>query len=235
MQIQRATYSLDRVVSKSATYTATLANDDIICSGASWSLTLPTPVGIQGKIFTIYHQGTTVSQQYTLLHPGVTLGGIASGSYILWTNGEILTIMSDGANWVIMNHKTATTPVSWTPTYTALGTVTGDENYWWREGNIFRARGRVTSPGSSAGSEARLSLLSGLTTATVTGFQIAGFVMLEGSSSQFIMVYESAKTYLAFCNATTNPFTKVNGTAVWSASGIDTLWDISVPIVGWRP
>lgn len=85
-------------------------NDDILAfSGASFVETLPTAVGNTGKEFTLLHDGTSLTQVYTLnTTSGQTIGGIASGVYKLYTNGEKLVIFSDGSNWKIRNHYAKT-------------------------------------------------------------------------------------------------------------------------------
>lgn len=94
---------------KTGTYTATTSDDAVVCSSTSWSLTIYTAVGNAGKRLKILHQGTSLTQVYTLLTTaGQTIGGIASGSYALYTNGEELEIESDGTNWLIFNHYTTT-------------------------------------------------------------------------------------------------------------------------------
>ena len=92
---------------------------------------MPTAVGQSGKGIWIEHNGTSISQVYTLnTTSGQTIGGIASGSYALATNTEFLQLVSDGANWQIAAHNTNTTPVSSTifNTYTftvASGSYSG--------------------------------------------------------------------------------------------------------------
>jgi hypothetical protein len=100
----------ETVQSKSGTYSAVNTDDTIVCSGASWTLTLYDPTtgaGNKGKRLKIVHNGT-LGQVYTLATTGGTIGGIASLSYALYTPGEMIEIQSDGsANWVIINRKTA--------------------------------------------------------------------------------------------------------------------------------
>ena len=99
-------------------YTAQTSNynavvsDFIVASGASFSITLPTAVSQSGKGIKILHNGTSLTQIYTLITTsGQTIGGVASGAYVLYTNGESLSLLSDGSNWQIDSHK-ATTPWS---------------------------------------------------------------------------------------------------------------------------
>jgi hypothetical protein len=94
---------------KQALMLRSIRDDTIVCSGASWTLTLYDPTtgaGNKGKRLKIVHNGT-LGQVYTLATTGGTIGGIASLSYALYTPGEMIEIQSDGsANWVIINRKT---------------------------------------------------------------------------------------------------------------------------------
>lgn len=95
------------VRSVTTTDTCTNADDVLLLSGASFTETLFTAVGNTGKVIRIIHSGTSLTQVYTLVTTSSqTIGGIASGSYALYTNGEALTVISDGANWQILDHKT---------------------------------------------------------------------------------------------------------------------------------
>lgn len=98
--------------SQTTTYNAA-ANDYVIASGASFTITLPTAVGIKGQVIVIEHNGTSLTQVYTLNTTSAqTIGGVASGSYALYTKGETLTLVSDNANWQIQTHITNTGSVS---------------------------------------------------------------------------------------------------------------------------
>ncbi len=89
-------------------------NDETMkLSGVTFTSTLPTAVGATGKRYKFIHAGTSLTQVYTLATTSSqTIGGVASGSYKLVTAGEVLQIESDGANWIIVDHKTNTDWVS---------------------------------------------------------------------------------------------------------------------------
>lgn len=126
-------------------------------SGASFTSTLPTAVGVAGKRYKFVHAGTSLSQVYTIdTTSSQTIGGVAGGSYALVTNGEVLEVESDGANWMIVGRKTRTTHVAWTPTLngTGLGTISNASAYWYREGNMMHAEGVFTTGTVSANSAA---------------------------------------------------------------------------------
>lgn len=98
------------VVSKTSNYSAVI-NDFIICSSTSFTVTLPTAVGQSGSQIVIQHNGTSLSQVYTLnTTSSQTINGaggtVSSGNYALYTAGERLTLFSDGSNWQTYLHDT---------------------------------------------------------------------------------------------------------------------------------
>lgn len=94
-------------VTKNSNYTATV-NDYISASGATTTITLPTAVGNSGKTIAIQDTGTNLIAIPLLTTSAQTIGGVASGSYALYTVGERLFVISDGSNWQILNHDTNT-------------------------------------------------------------------------------------------------------------------------------
>lgn len=89
---------LRNVISKTGNYTATLFDDDIIYSGASATLGLPSAVGNKGKEYSARHNGTSGTQIYTVDPNGAeTIGG--RPTLRLCTNGDFAKWKSDGANW----------------------------------------------------------------------------------------------------------------------------------------
>lgn len=91
----------------------TNADDVLACSSSSFTITLFTAVGNEGKVLEISHNGTSLTQAYTLnTTSGQTIGGYASGAVVLYTNGEVFRIFSDGANWQIFEHYAMTPEVS---------------------------------------------------------------------------------------------------------------------------
>lgn len=134
------------IKSKLSSYSA-VVNDYIIVSGASFSLTLPTAVGVAGQQIGIQHNGISLSQIYTLnTTSGQAIGGIASGAYVLYTNSETLLLISDGVNWQILSHKTETgwngapNIVSAVTTPPVKGTTATDVLWWRRHGNVMEMR-----------------------------------------------------------------------------------------------
>lgn len=118
-----------------STVSPAVVGDYYVLSGASFPVTLPTAVGIAGQGLIIQHGGTSLSQVYTLnTTSSQTIGGVAGGSYALYTNGETVYLVSDGANWLVSSHQATTDWASYTPTVTGLGTVTTSKAWWRRVG-----------------------------------------------------------------------------------------------------
>jgi hypothetical protein len=84
-------------VQKNSNYTVTLSNVTIDCV-ATLTLTLPTAIGIMGKVFNIKNSGTgTVTVD---AHGTQTIDG--SETIELTVQNESKTIVSTGSNWIII-------------------------------------------------------------------------------------------------------------------------------------
>lgn len=153
---------------------STVASDNVILlSGASFTLTLHTAVGNSGQVLDIIHNGTSLTQVYTLgTTGGQTIGGVAGGSYLLYTNSERLRLVSDNSNWQILTHQAVTTwasagalTVTATGTPCAKGTTSTDAFRWRRNGrNVEFMYDYVQTAGGTAGTGAYIwTLPSNLT------------------------------------------------------------------------
>jgi len=90
------------VTSKSGAYTLTSSDDVVICdtSGADFSLTLPTAVGIGGKRYFL-KKVSGDSNTLTLDGDGSeTIDG--SATWTTTTQYAGVTVMSDNTNWIIL-------------------------------------------------------------------------------------------------------------------------------------
>ena len=157
--------SFKNAVYRSVTTTDSVGVSDetMKLSGASFTSTLPTAVGVAGKKYKFLHAGTSLTQIYTLATTSSqTIGGVASGDFKLITNGEVLEIESDGANWIILNHYAVTdwidagamtiTATTTNPTKGVMGT---DKVFWRRIGDIGHFRYvyyQTASTGANSGS-----------------------------------------------------------------------------------
>lgn len=123
---------------------------------------------------------------------------------------------------------------SYTPTFTNFGTVTGASFTWRRVGSSAEIRGVFTT-GTTVAAEARISLPSGLTSAsnlpTLSKVGDMGNSVAEAASFQVNI--EPSITYLTMGKQSAGSvgFTKGNGNS-WSSSTAYSLV-ASVPIQGW--
>ena len=139
-----------------------------VLSSTSFTFTLPTAVGQAGKDIILQHNGTSLTQVYTLnTTSSQTInrsgGTVLSGNYKLYTNGEVLRLMSDGSNWQVIHHKTDTlwtnagamTIHATTSNPIKASTTVTDEVWWRRVGRNAELRyayKHTNSTGSANGS-----------------------------------------------------------------------------------
>jgi hypothetical protein len=142
---------------------ALLTRDRVILfSGASFTEYLPPAASCRGNIYTFLHNGTSLSQVYTLdAFSAETIGG--SATVKMHTNGQMLKIISDGTNWLILDSKTNTTRVTYAPTFTGWTSPTSTYGAWARSGSFCRIEFSFSNNTGAAGSEGRVSLPGGLT------------------------------------------------------------------------
>lgn len=81
---------------KTANYTVTLDDCVVNCTTGSFTVTMPTAVGIAGRMFVIKNRGTGI---ITLAgNSGQTFDGAASPTLAADVS---MTLLSDGANWIV--------------------------------------------------------------------------------------------------------------------------------------
>lgn len=241
---------------------STTANDQLLSiSGTSGTITLHTAVGNTGQVMTLEHLGTSLTQVYTLnTTSGQTIGGIASGSYALYTNQEVLTIYSDGSNWQIEHHQARTGITSGTATITGTttnptkGTMTTDLFTWYRDGRYAHCNYRyiATTAGAAGSGVYLVTPINSLTIDTAfqnvdsgTSTLSIGLSLIEGAA-----IYGQANTASVTVggvyahSSTAIKFGGLVGGAInyWGSAGNPlsgtnvqmNAW-FTLPIVGWQP
>jgi tail fiber protein len=142
----------------------------IVLTGASFTFTLTTAVGNAGRVVDLRHNGTSLTQVYTIATTSSQLIAASDGTaapFILYTNGETLTLMSDGTNWQVLGHHAETgwmdagaiTIGATTTSPTKPTTVPYDHVFWKRSGNMAHLKYTYQSDattGSAAGTGAYL-------------------------------------------------------------------------------
>lgn len=233
---KRATFdSFKNPVFRSVTSTDTAGADDEVLklSGASFTQTLPALSG-SGKRYRLLHQGTSLSQVYTVATTGGnTLGGYASGAYKLHVNGEMVEFTDmGGTDWIITNRIATTKPVSYTPAFVGCGTMGTITLEWFKRGAYMCIKGTAIS-GTPTGTEMRMDLPSGATSITTSvSLTNVGVIALAGSTHGGSVLMESNKTYLTF--GASGHLVKDLGSAVMSAGLAGSMF-IEVPIADWMP
>lgn len=241
------------VRSVTTTDTCTNADDLLVLSGASFTQTLFTAAGNTGKVITIQHAGADdLSQVYTLNTTSAqTIGGHASGAYALYTKGETLKIISDGSNWLILDHKADTEWTVYTPTIGGFGTVSSLDAKWKRDGNKISIKCFFVA-GTVAASPATISLpgSSSINTSSVIGNQIDQFgtimmstvtiatlpVNSRGPWPAYYNDDDGTKIYFTDTNDSDDVFfLPKNGNGI-GQNGCKILIRIEdAPITGWKP
>lgn len=151
------------LTSKSANYTL-LSTDEIVTSdatGGTFTLTLPTAVGITGKSYKINRIDNNLGNAVIVDANGSeTINGVLTLQ--LRTQWESLNIISDGTNWLAIEHKTNMTLTAYTPSFQGFGTVSSIQFMWGRLGDLMIILGKFTS-GTSTAVEAQMTLPTGAT------------------------------------------------------------------------
>lgn len=225
------------VVSYSSATTASVTDDIIQLSGASFTLGLPTAVGASGKVYEIVHLGTSLTDTYTINPNGAeTIRG--QSDFKLHTNGQRVKIYSDGSNWQVTDHFTETAWTSYTPTFTGFGTATNISFWWKRRGDTLLIQGRFSS-GASTATEARVSLPGSVTvhSTILPAIRPVGQWSRSNNASLFpTILAEPSVSYVTFSklDGSTSNFTKLNGNATIASTENCGLHNIQIPITDWE-
>lgn len=132
-----------------ATDSPTVDDDVLICSGASFTITLFASLNNSGKRLTIMHNGTSITQVYTIDgNLSETVGGAATTA--IHTNGETVVLICDGSNWHILDRRIPSVWAS-TPTPSATPSNSTRNNYFWRRvGDAVEVQLGLTATGAAS-------------------------------------------------------------------------------------
>ncbi len=221
-----------------------LSSDSVLLiTGNSFSIGLPDVQDSAGRVLTFKHIGTSLTQIYTIVSSGGLIAG--SSTFPLYTNGEILSIVSDGANWYSVSRSTATGWIDYTPTFSGFGTVsTLRYARWCRVADSIEIQARWVN-GTVDGNAAAMSLPTGVTadvpttadnmvgtmgTQAATGNAIAGWALIGGSGS-LTRVEMSAYAHNASPSLALS-FQDGNDIVV---TGAQMALNFKVKVLGWKP
>jgi hypothetical protein len=239
------------IQSKTANYTL-LTTDDVVianANGGSFTLTLPAAAGNTGKLFRIKRRDSAYASANT-----VTISGNLDGAArILYTQNEQVEFLSDGTNWLVIDHKTSTPWTSFTQTVVGAtsgtvtkGTIALDEARWRRNGDSIEIRWNYhhTAAGSGGSGTALFVLPNGwaadtskLTPATDgtavvgTGSQNHGGAVSNAPYTKNVVLYDSTHLEMYYDN-NSGAFTAVD-TSAFAATIFYISFSVTIPISGW--
>lgn len=97
---------------------------NVDASGGSRTITLPTAVGHAGQGFMIRKSDSSTNTVPIATTTSQTIDGHASAdtTLTLFYQGSSITVISDGANWIIAN-RGRSLQINWTPTMDSTGTA----------------------------------------------------------------------------------------------------------------
>lgn len=91
------------IVAKSTTYTATTSDDVItVTAASSWTLALFTAVGNAGRVLYIKKTDADSTANFVTIDPNSTETIDGLTTYPMYTQNEVVAIVSDGTNWQII-------------------------------------------------------------------------------------------------------------------------------------
>lgn len=231
-----------------------LTSDDVVIwSGADAAPVLYTAgSGNTGKIVTIIHNGS-LGQEYTINNAGSeTIGGVTTDTYALATPGEVLKIISDGTNWKILEHRTATDKATFAncggSTFITNATCT---SWWQREGRYARIDARIGFSGATdAATTAYVQLPAGLsvdtnylTRNTSISDPLGECAFWDSSASRFMpgqsLFLNSSTIRCAVLSESAAASHDINDVTTTYPATIaindEIMWSFKIPISGWQP
>lgn len=231
--------NLPAVDAISSTTTLTSAHDIVTCdtSGGAFTVTLPTAVGIEGKEYILKYSDSGIINALTVDGDGSeTIDGATTTT--LNTEGETLRIISDGANWVILDRRIPSKSNDYTPGLTNVtGTAYGT---WKRIGDSVSVKGRVDVTGVSGnftvGLPTGITALAGAYPGDAVNYFYGHGTAFDNSSSNShninMFVVSGGTTIQGFVEGAAN----VNATVpfTWAASADYFNFEMLIPVTGWN-
>lgn len=245
------------VVTKTADYTITTSDYLIMgdTSGGVITFTLPTAVGIEGKVFVIKYIDLGFVNALTLDgNASETIDG--STTTTLDTENETLRIISDGSNWEILDRKIPSKWTSFTMVIDATTTAPtkattkqADYAYWRRVGDSmeitysYRAdsgTGGTTGTGTylfEIPESASLTIDAGVVENLSIGLNAVGSAYAYNATNYYSgNVYVQTSTELAMITGINSAGPSAHGDG-WFALNISNVrfsFRAVVPITGWN-
>jgi hypothetical protein len=216
-------------------YTVQSTDQVVLVNGTTgaFTVTLPTAVGVTGKVYTIKRVDQTLANQIKIATPvNVFMDGASTRT--LATQYEQFTFVSDGTNWQVQSHTYPQLFTAYTPTANGLGTLSNVNFLWQRVGSAIRLVGTFTI-GTVAASQAQLTFPTGLfTNSLLVGTICAGTVVATGNGALFNVIAPPTVNFIAFSSTTSTTWTSAgNGSGLFGNSQTLSM-DVVIPIQGWE-
>lgn len=241
------------IQTKTGSYTALTSDGLILCSGAAFTVTLYTAVGNAGRQIIIKKTDSSLSNIITIDGDGTeTIDGTTTTT--LNTVGEAIELVSDGANWQILDRRipsvwssSAAMTITATTSNPTKGTgTTVDTIRWKRVGDsmYIQAAYKHTVAGS-AGTGVYLIALPGsqsadtgdITDSTEIARPVIGTAALFISSNPvagYAKLYDTTRISLVAGDAGNNPTSFSSTFAAFSNATVVFSFEALVPISGWN-
>lgn len=177
--------------------------------------------------FPMLLQYDLTNTRWELMNPATNVPIASLAEIVAGTAGKFV----DAAGF----KSVVTSWASYTPTFTSLGTVSNVSVWWRRVGDTLELRGKWTN-GTTAGTEARMTLPSGLTSdaTKVPSIQLCGQYAFDQTGAAYLVtLIESNSAYMCFGRqlAGETGLTKTTGSLLVTGATISIT--AQIPITGW--
>lgn len=234
---------------KTTTYSILTTDEVVLLDGTSagFTATLPTAVGVTGKLYRIKRVDQTLANVVTIATTSSqTIDGVTTRK--LCTQYESFEIVSDGTNWQISQHYIDTKTVTATPTG-SMSTNTTYTGFANRIGKFARFSMKVAFAGAPTSTTLDITLPTGYTMDTASiadassGNFALGFAALRASGTG--LAYPCQLRYLNSTSFRLHPAEAGNtyldnnsgftqAVPVTIASGDTIAIDITLPMANWE-
>lgn len=230
------------VTSQTSTYAILTSDETVVCSGASFTATLPTAVGVTGKRYKIVHNDSTLTRIYTIATTSAqTINGASTKK--ITTQYECLIVQSDGSNWIIVNRYIDENTKAYTAPSSAISNFTRDAYFCQRQGDslMINLSGTFSGAGSLTSLTQANLLPSGLTMDTA---KVAAFVAGGNDDAMAVGIYNAVDagvvyyTGIVAYNKTADTFNLLapgTGSAPFTPGNVDGMSiTMTIPITNWE-
>jgi len=234
-------------LAKTTTYTATTADDVILCdtSGGAYSITLYAASGNSGRKLTIKKTTSDTTPLTIDGNASETIDGATTTT--INTQYESVDLVCDGSNWHISNRHIPSVWTNFAPVFTGFGTTTGFGGRWRRvEENIEIACQFVAGTTTAVAGQVDIPLSLVIATASIPGtgtmnypgewIRVTGTSTYHSAGNSGVLFSDHTDTtslYFSKPAASSANMEKSVASSI-AASGDGFVLKFSVPISGWK-